>query len=278
VGVGPDGPEISISYGSENPAAYPPLGMLGKAMHIHGLGSLDQEGEVDCMQADNQAVDMELIQRVRSGDESARDSLVLKYIPMVKYIIRNYYSSFLDFEDLVQEGLIGLLSAIDEYKPEEYDVKFSSFAYLCIIRRVYNVIKQSSGNKHRLLNEAASLQTPLGADDSRVMMDIVPAPVNQFDPERVIEEKFVNETIGRVLRNHLSLLEYAVISRLIRGYSAREIEDEIGVGLKVIDNARTRVRTKLRRILDEHGSLLSPHVPSDVRRREDLYLQLPMGR
>jgi len=157
-------------------------------------------------------------------------------------------------------------------------VKFSSFAYLCIIRRVYNVIKQSTGNKHRLLNEAASLQTPVGSDDGRTMLDFVAAPLNQFDPEKVLEEKYVDEVIGQVLRNHLSLLEYAVISRLLKGYSAREIEEEIGVGLKVIDNARTRVRAKLRRLLEEYGSLLSPQVPTDVRRREDLYLQLPLGR
>lgn len=230
------------------------------------------------MDGSNQAVDLELIKRVRAGDGGARETLVRKYIPMVKYIIRNYYSSFLDFEDLMQEGLIGLLSAIDEYRPEEYDVKFSSFAYLCIIRRVYNVIKQSTGNKHRLLNEATSLQTPVGSDDSRIIMDLVPAPFNQFEPEKMLEEKYVDEAIGRVLRNHLSILEYAVISRLLEGYSAREIEEEIGVGLKVIDNARTRVRTKLRRLLAEHGSLLSPQVPTNVRRREDLYLDVPMGR
>ena len=230
------------------------------------------------MDGSNQAVDLELIKRVRAGDGGARETLVRKYIPMVKYIIRNYYSSFLDFEDLMQEGLIGLLSAIDEYRPEEYDVKFSSFAYLCIIRRVYNVIKQSTGNNHRLLNEATSLQTPVGSDESRIIMDLVPAPFNQFDPEKMLEEKYVDEAIGRVLRNHLSILEYAVISRLLEGYSAREIEEEIGVGLKVIDNARTRVRTKLRRLLAEHGSLLSPQVPTNVRRREDLYLDVPMGR
>lgn len=270
--------KLPIIYGIENAGAESPPGMLGRAMHIHGLGSLDYEGEVECMPSDNQAVDLELIQKVRAGDASARDSLVLKYIPMVKYIIRNYYSSFLDFEDLVQEGLIGLLSAIDEYKPEQYDVKFSSFAYLCIIRRVYNVIKQATGNKHRLLNEAASLQTPIGSDESRSIMDLVAAPLGQFDPEKAIEEKYVDEAIAQVLRNHLSLLEYAVIIRLLKGYSAREIKEEIGVGLKVIDNARTRVRTKLRKLLDEHGSLLSPQVPTNVRRREDLYLQLPLGR
>jgi RNA polymerase sporulation-specific sigma factor len=230
------------------------------------------------MESKNQAIDLELIQRVRAGEEGARDALVRKYIPMVKYIIRNYYASFLDFEDLVQEGLIGLLSAIDEYKPDEYDVKFSSFAYLCIIRRVYNVIKQSTGNKHRLLNEAASLQTPVGCDDNRIIMDFVAAQISQFDPEKVLEDKYITEVIREVLRNHLSLLEYAVIIRLLRGYSAREIEEEIGVGLKVIDNARTRVRAKLKKLLDEHGSLLSPEVPTNVRRREDLYLNLPLSR
>ncbi len=224
---------------------------------------------------DNQTIDLELIHRLRSGDEDARDSLVVKYVPMVKYIIRNYYSSFLDFEDLLQEGLIGLLSAIEEYKPAQYDVKFSSFAYICIIRRVYNVIKQSTGNKHRLLNEATSLQTPIGTDESRSIMDLVAAGIHQFDPEAVFEDKYVTEVIATVLRNHLSLLEYAVMIRLLRGYSAREIEEELAIGLKVIDNARTRVKSKLRRLLDEHGSLLSPQVPTSVRKREDLYLDLP---
>ncbi len=227
---------------------------------------------------DNQSIDLELIERLRRGDEEARNSLIVKYIPMVKYIIRNYYSSFLDFEDLLQEGLIGLLSAMEEYKPDEYDVKFSSFAYICIIRRVYNVIKLSTGNRHRLLNEATSLQTPIGGDESRSMIDFVAAGIPEFDPEVVIEDKYVSEAIVSVLRNHLSILEYAVIVRLLKGYSAREIEEEMGVGLKVIDNARTRVKSKLRRLLDEYGSLLSPQVPTNVRKREDLYLNLPTGR
>jgi len=187
--------------------------------------------------SDNQTLDLNLIKRFREGDQEARDNLVVKYVPMVKYIIRNYYAAFLDFEDLLQEGLIGLLSAMEEYKPDEYDVKFSSFAYICIIRRIYNVIKQTTGNKHRLLNEATSLQTPIGSDESRSIMDLVAAELAQSNPEEMVEEKYVAEVIGRVLRNHLSMLEYAVIIRLLKGYSAREIEEEMHIGLKVIDNA-----------------------------------------
>ncbi len=66
---------------------------------------------------------------------------------------------------------------------------------------------------------------------------------NQVDPEMILEERLVNEIIGQVLKNHLSLLEYAVITRFLQGYTAGEIEQEMGVGgLKVIDNARTRVK------------------------------------
>ena len=90
----------------------------------------------------NQQRDFNLIARIRLGDQDAKEKLVLKYVPMVKHIVRNFYASFLDFDDLLQEGVIGLLSAIDEYKPDQYDVKFSSFAYICIIRKIYNVIKQ----------------------------------------------------------------------------------------------------------------------------------------
>lgn len=203
------------------------------------------------MEKSNQSVDLELIRRIRANEEEAREDLVTKYVPMVKYIIRNYYSSFLDYEDLLQEGLIGLLNAIEEYKPEEYDVKFSTFAYICIIRRIYNVIKHTSGNKHRLLNEATSLQTPVGLDEKRMIIDFVEDRTHQVDPEEILEERLINDIIGQVLKNHLSLLEYAVITRLLQGYTASEIEEEMGIGLKVIDNARTRVKTKLRRLIDE---------------------------
>jgi len=247
-------------------------------VHIHGLDSLDNRGELKIVEKDNQAIDLELIEKIREGEEIARENLVIKYIPMVKYIIRNYYSYFLDFEDLMQEGLIGLLSAIKEYKPDEYDVKFSSFAYICIIRRVYNVIKLTSGNRHRLLNEATSLQTRIGADENREMMDLIADGFSQFDPETVLEKKCVSEGINEVLQNHLSFLEHAVIIRVLKGYSASEIHNELGIGLKVIDNARTRVKTKLKRLLDQHGSLLSPQVPKLVRKREDLYMDVSQSR
>lgn len=221
----------------------------------------------------NQERDLELIRQVREGDLRAREELVKKYVPMVKHIVRSHYASFLEFEDLVQEGFIGLLSAIDEYRPEK-KVKFSSFAYICIIRKIYNVIKQTNGNKHKALNEAISLHTFVNSDETRTVLDYIASQEARIDPEEILEEKLVIQKLERVLENHLSILEYTVIVLLLRGYSCSEIEAAIGVNSKAVDNARTRVRLKLKRMLARYGSLLSPRVPLRARKREDLYLQV----
>lgn len=221
----------------------------------------------------NQLRDLSLIRRIRRGETAAKDELVSKYLPMVKHIVKRHYASFLEFDDLMQEGFIGLLAAIDEYRPDAFNVKFSSFAYMCIIRKVYNAIKQSNGNKHKLLNQAVSLYTYVNADETRTVMDLVPNEDSLSDPVELLEAKHSNHRIDLVLRNHLSLLEYTVIALMIQGYSSAEIERAIGVKAKVIDNARTRVKAKLKRIVDTYGSLMSPHIPMTVRRRQDLYLK-----
>lgn len=77
----------------------------------------------------NQQQDMELLRRIKNNDEAAREELVAKHTPMVKCLVRNSYGKLLDHEDLTQEGLIGLLGAIDEYDGETHNIKFSSFAY-----------------------------------------------------------------------------------------------------------------------------------------------------
>lgn len=221
----------------------------------------------------NQARDLELIRQIRANVPGAMEALVEKYVPLVRHIARHHYAKRMDFEDLFQEGLIGLLHAVEEYRPDRYDVKFSSFAYLCITRKVYNVIKQTNGRKHRVLNDAVSLQSFVSWEENRTLLDLW-IDENQVDPQRIVEEKLTATDLRRLLRNHLSLLEYTVLGLLLQGFTCSDIERRIGVSAKAVDNARTRVKMKLRRLLDRYGSLLSPQVPQKARRRRDLYVNL----
>jgi len=78
-------------------------------------------------------------------------------------------------------------------------------------------------------------------------------------------------------RLYLSVLEYVVTVLLRQGYTTSEISCAMGLNLKAVDNARTRVKAKLRRILRKYGSLTHPEIPRKMRKREDLYLKVKVS-
>jgi RNA polymerase sigma-B factor len=69
----------------------------------------------------------ELFSRLRSGDPSARETLVLRFMPLA-YKLAHGYRSQGEQEDLEQVAVIGLLSAIDRFDPDR-GLAFSTFAF-----------------------------------------------------------------------------------------------------------------------------------------------------
>ncbi|HHV72290.1 MAG TPA: sigma-70 family RNA polymerase sigma factor [Clostridia bacterium] len=224
------------------------------------------------MYSDSQEKDLILLARINNGDERAKEEMIIKYAPMIAYICKNYYGGFLDYEDFKQEALIALLKAMEEYKPEEYNIKFSSFAYICITRKLFNVLRQINGNKHKPLNNALLFSWTVNNDESRTLLDLLTS--NETDPEDIYQNQWAKLKINQVLKSHLSVLEYTVLNLILRGYSISEIADKIGIEPKSIDNARTRVKNKIGLIIKKYGSLLNPKVPKRVRKRKDLYVDV----
>ena len=68
------------------------------------------------------------LESLRSGDrESLRDHLVLLHTPLVEHCARNFVASGEPLDDLVQEGYVGLIKAVDRFDPEK-GVRFSTYA------------------------------------------------------------------------------------------------------------------------------------------------------
>ena len=67
----------------------------------------------------------------RAGDAAAREKLILHNLRLVSHIVKKYYSTAKNQEDLVSIGSIGLIKAVDSFKPEA-GVKFATYAAKCI--------------------------------------------------------------------------------------------------------------------------------------------------
>ena len=68
-----------------------------------------------------------LYKRIRMGDKDAKEQLIIHNMRLVKKVAYRYIPSGIDFEDLVQEGVIGLNNAIDRFDPDR-DFAFSTYA------------------------------------------------------------------------------------------------------------------------------------------------------
>ena len=88
--------------------------------------------------------DGELLYMISDNNDETKFLISQKYKPVITYYA-NKYSTYvegkgLDFNDLYQEGLIGLIGAVDSFK-EQKDIKFSTFAFLCIKRKILTAVK-----------------------------------------------------------------------------------------------------------------------------------------
>ena len=104
--------------------------------------------------------DGELLYMISDNNDETKFLISQKYKPVITYYA-NKYSTYvegkgLDFNDLYQEGLIGLIGAVDSFK-ERKDIKFSTFAFLCIKRKILTAVKNANRKKHSILNESYSL-------------------------------------------------------------------------------------------------------------------------
>ncbi len=224
----------------------------------------------------NQQKDLELIKKIRSKyDMAAKDELVLKYLPMVRHIVKCFHPSQADFDDFSQEGAIGLLKAIDEYNPERFQVKFSTFAYICIMRKVSNTFRRSRNKTIPSTGNMLSLFRNMDEANNRMLIDLLAGQTDE--PFNFIEKEWINQKLDSVLKIYLSPIEYQVMKGIIAGDNQGEIQISLALSAKVIDNARTRARGKLRKIIEAYGSLLNPNIPQKVRKRKDLAINLEVG-
>jgi len=177
-----------------------------------------------------------------AGDPETEEALVSEYARLVRACARPYFLAGGDSEDLIQEGMLGLLSAVRTFDPGK-GVKFSTYAEFCIRRRIYSAIRSASGYKHTPLNSYISLESP------RLDESSTPSAYYLRDPEDFVIARESAGEVERLLYGALSRFESVVLELYLEGMSYKEMAVRLGKSNKSVDNAVQRIRKKLAQIL-----------------------------
>ena len=88
----------------------------------------------------DQQTTLSLLKKVKNNDERAKEELIINNIQLVKSIVRKYKYSQVEYDDLMQLGLIGLYKAIKNFD-ESFNVRFSTYAVPMIVGEIKRFLR-----------------------------------------------------------------------------------------------------------------------------------------
>ena len=204
------------------------------------------------MQKYKNYLDEELLTKYRQGENEIIDFLMTKYKYMVLKKVRTMYLLGGENEDLIQEGMIGLIKAVRDYEADK-GASFYTFANLCVSRQIYTAIEAAKRDKHFPLNHYISIyeeKKSINDEKAPPLIDTIKSE-KENDPETLYFGKKYIEDFLEQLKKRLSNLELEVLSTYLLGTDYKTIADTLNKTPKAIDNAIQRCKQKAEKLLEE---------------------------
>ena len=174
--------------------------------------------------------DEQLIERYRQGDKSAFDEIYAKYKNAILSYAHSVYIIGADIEDVIQDGMIGLFKAVENYNGKS---SFKNFAFTCIKTNIIKGVKKYISTKNLPLNSAVGIdecERELSRED--------------YSDERIIFKEELEKILSGA-KEKLSDFEQKVLNLFLQGYSYVEIAKILSKSPKSCDNAMQRIKKKL---------------------------------
>jgi len=164
------------------------------------------------------------------GDEDAREKLIVAYRPLVFWLAKRFHVRPSSYQDLIQEGMLALIRAVDKFEPDRH-LKFTTYAFYRIRGQMVNFLQRSE------------MKAPIPVEDEYLM------PEDSFTPDAFETLIAVSEEM-----EHLPAREVEILTALlVEGRNAKEVAKKRGIDVSHVYRLRRNAVAKLRKWLGPEG-------------------------
>lgn len=200
----------------------------------------------------SKAEESELFKKMSNGDRSARDKIIEHNLRLVSHIIRKYYSSYEYPDELLSVGSLGLIKAVDSFKPT-FGTRFATYGAKCVQNEILMFFRSK---KKRGIEISINDQIDVDKDGNPLTyLDIISQPEtieSDLDMKEHIEK--LRELVESVLlprEKEIIILRYG-----LKGYqprTQREVAKHLGISRSYVSRIEKKALEKMK---DSFGDII----------------------
>ena len=187
----------------------------------------------------------EEIEKMINGDKTAKDKLIKHNLRLVAHIIKKYYATYSDQDDLISIGTIGLIKGINSFKPEK-GTKLATYVSRCIENEIlmyFRNIKKTS--------QDISFSEPIDVDNEGnplTLIDIISVDDTIFDDidtkEKLVKVLDIINNISNRREKLIIIKRYGLDGS--RPLTQKEVAKELKISRSYVSRIEKRIIETIR--------------------------------
>ena len=191
-----------------------------------------------------------LLKRLAQGDKSVREDLIVHNLRLVVYIAKKFESSGVCVEDLISIGTIGLIKAVNTFRPEK-NIKLATYASRCIENEILMFLRKTGSHKSDV-----SIDEPLNVDwdgNELLLSDVLGSEPDEIHEslEYADEKRMLLQSVQTLPRR-----ERIIMNMRFGGqteHTQKEVAEILGISQSYISRLEKRIIERLRKEMEKVG-------------------------
>lgn len=196
--------------------------------------------------------EIKLLEEYAKGSMEARSILIERNLRLVVYIAKKFENAGINVEDLISIGTIGLIKAVNTFKPEK-NIKLATYASRCIENEILMYLRRTTK-----LKSEVSLDEPLNVDwdGNELLLSDILGTDNDVVYHRLEDE--VNRTLlygamKKLEPREQELMEMRFGLKSGKEMTQKEVADRLGISQSYISRLEKRIITRLQKEIKKLG-------------------------